>query len=190
MRSSASSVAMRMLRRSLMSQSLQCVRCSSGGWTSRGYDITADSLDWSDKPKANITAYAPTGFDVQNTVKRISELEAKSDGIVHYNSSILVFPHGCFLWKAHTVQDITPESLAAVLLHRPKIEYLFLGVNKRHTGGGISMEQMNRLREALRPIMIDQLELGNAIGTFNLLNAEDRSVAVALLLDPVEDPDD
>jgi uncharacterized protein len=161
----------------------------SSSWNARGYDITADSLDWSDKPKVNITGYGPTGFDVLNTVKKISEYET-ADGTVHYNSSILVFPHGCFLWKVHTVDDITPEALAAVLLHRPKIDYLFLGVHKQHTGGGISLENMNRLREALRPIMIDQMELGNAIGTFNLLNAEDRSVAVGLLLDPVESEDE
>jgi uncharacterized protein len=161
----------------------------SSSWNSRGYDITADSLDWSDKPKTNVTGYGPTGFDVLNTVKKISEYET-ADGTVHYNSSILVFPHGCFLWKVQTVDEITPESLAAVLLHRPKIDYLFLGVNKRHTGGGISLENMNRLREALRPIKVDQLELGNAIGTFNLLNAEDRSVAVGLLLDPVESEDE
>jgi uncharacterized protein len=32
-------------------------------------------------------------------------------------------------------------------------------------------------------IVVEQMQLYNAIGTFNLLNAEDRSVAAALIAD-------
>ena len=166
---------------------------SSKGWTERGYDITADSLDWGDRPKVVIEAYAPTGFDVQNTVKKIDEKET-SDGSVHMNGSILAFPFGCFLWKIASAEEVTLESLAPILLHRPKVEYLFIGCNKKKNkqDGGVPREEMRRIQTEMlqHGIVAEQLALSDAIGTFNILNAEDRQVAVALVIDPSEERDD
>ena len=98
------------------------------------------------------------------------------------NGSVLAFPFGCFFWDVKSIEEVTLESLAPVLLHRPKLEYLFIGAN----GGQIPSYEMTRIRAALqkRNIVIEKLDLSNAMGTFNILNAEDRQVAVALVMDP------
>ena len=100
------------------------------------------------------------------------------------NGSILAFPYGCFLWKVSDVEDLTLESLAPVLLHRPTLDYLFIGVNS----GDPPVGEMNRIRKALQRqnTVVEKMDLSNAMGTFNILNAEDRQVAVALVMDPRE----
>lgn len=159
------------------------------GWTgARGHDITGESLEWGDRPKVIVHSFAPTGFDVQNTVKRIDETEG-SDGVVHMNGSILVFPFGCFLWKVGSPADVTLESLAPVLLHRPKLDYLFIGCNNNSKE---TISDLNRIQAAFRShgIVVEQMALSNAVGTFNILNAEDRQVAAALVLDSGDDARD
>jgi uncharacterized protein len=140
-------------------------------------------LEWSDRPKVILQCYAPSGFDVQNTVKKVDEAEV-SDGVVHMNGSILVFPFGCFLWKVESGADVTLESLAPVMLHRPKLDYLFIGCK-----GKVPSAELDRIQAAFRPlgIVVEQMTLSNAVGTFNILNAEDRQVAAALVLDPHSD---
>jgi uncharacterized protein len=44
--------------------------------------------------------------------------------------SILAFPNASFLWRIEYPSEITVESLAPVMLHRPKIEYIFIGTAK------------------------------------------------------------
>jgi uncharacterized protein len=101
------------------------------------------------------------------------------------NGSILAFPYGCFLWKVSKVEELTLESLAPILLHRPKLEYLCIGVNN----GNVPIFEMGRIRAALksRSIVVEMMDLSNAMATFNILNAEDRQMAVALVLDPRDD---
>lgn len=154
---------------------------SSSGWTGvRGHDITGESLTWGDRPKVIVTSFAATGIDVQNTVKNIDANE-NSDGSVHMNGSVMAFPFGCFLWNVDSVRDVTVESLSPVLLHRPKMEYLFIGCSGSDR---IALEDLQKIQKALHPIVVEQMAMSNAIGTFNILNAEDRQVAVALVLDP------
>jgi len=171
-------------------QQQQQHRHFAGGWDQRGYDMTAESLDWGERPKVVIEAHAPTGFDVRNTVRKIDTTtddpaatakrtttmttteEDESDGTVHMNGSILVFPYGCFLWKIESAADVTVESLVApVVLHRPKLDYLFVGCNKYGGKGGVPREEMARIQEELlkHGIVAEQLNLSNAIGTFNIL---------------------
>ena len=104
--------------------------------------------------------------------------------ILHMNGSILVFPHSCFLWKVSEPKDVTLESLAAVILHEPDIEFLFIGSDKP-----LPPRELNRIKREMRKrdMVVEQLDVTNAMGTFNILNGEDRRVAVALVLD-VDDP--
>ena len=77
-----------------------------------------------------------------------------------------------------------------VLLHKPTLEYLFIGHN--HYPGDkkskIETTELDRIKQALLPqnIVVEKLDLANAMGTFNILNAEDRRVAVALIMDTTE----
>lgn len=133
-------------------------------------------------PLASFQGYAPTGFDVLNLITKVDPNEMAESGTLHMNGSVLAFPFGCFFWDVKSIEEVTLESLAPVLLHRPKLEYLFIGAN----GGQIPSYEMTRIRAALqkRNIVIEKLDLSNAMGTFNILNAEDRQVAVALVMDP------
>lgn len=40
---------------------------------------------------------------------------------MNYRGSILAFPKACFLWRARTIEDITPDTLAPVLMVKPPI---------------------------------------------------------------------
>ena len=149
-------------------------------WTERGHDITFDALNQGSRPKIQIEGYAPTGFDVVNMVKKIDESDPTESGVLHMNGSILAFPFGCFLWKVETGSDINLDSLAPVFFHQPRLEYLFIGIE-----GNQRIAAMDSIKMALakQNCVVEQMSLSNAIGTFNILNAEDRQVAVALVMD-------
>ena len=40
---------------------------------------------------------------------------------INYRGSILAFPRACFLWRARTIDDVTPEALAPLLMVKPPI---------------------------------------------------------------------
>ncbi|ACI65795.1 predicted protein [Phaeodactylum tricornutum CCAP 1055/1] len=155
-------------------------RRSFSDWNERGHDITYESLTFGERPKIILQGYAPTGFDVLNTVKKIDENEQIESGTVHMNGSIMAFPFGCFLWGVTKPEDVTLESIASVFLHKPSLEYLFIGCN-----GPIPLPQIDRIKIGLskKNCVVEKMNISNAIGTFNILNAEDRQVAVALILD-------
>jgi len=68
------------------------------------------------------------------------------------------------------------------------LEYLFLGSSK-----SIPQETIQSIRKELRNdlpnLVVEQLDLSNAMGTFNVLNGEDRSIVVGLILPPDDDQD-
>lgn len=97
------------------------------------------------------------------------------------HGSIIAFPFGSFLWDISGPEDVTLESLAPVLLHRPKLEYLFIGCN-----GVVDRKELLRIQAAMPGIVVDKKLIADAMGTFNILNAEGRQVCAALVLDPSE----
>jgi uncharacterized protein len=174
-----------------------------GGWTgARGHDITRDALEWRRRPggnddddddqyrpKINITGYGESGFNVKNMVKKLdAQHEHDTDGTVHMNGSIIAFPDGCFLWNMKHPHDVTIASLSSVLLYRPKLDYLFIGCDD----GYGSIPQLNAIQNSMRlhGIVVEQMQVYNAIGTFNILNAEDRLVGLALLMSSSHHADD
>jgi uncharacterized protein len=128
---------------------------------------------------SSLQAYAPTGFDVVNLVKKIDPDEQAQSGVLHMHGSIIAFPFGAFLWNINSPDEVTMESLAPVLLHRPKLEYLFIGCNER-----IDHRVIQRIQDAMPGLVVEKMMVSNAMGTFNILNAEDRQVCAALVLDP------
>ena len=102
-------------------------------WQGHGTDLLNESLAHTSLggiPKIILKGYGPSGIDVMNLIKNkdpTDEELQKSGGIVHMAGSILAFPDACFLWKVRKPEDLTIESLAPILLHTPKLEYLFLG---------------------------------------------------------------
>jgi uncharacterized protein len=148
-------------------------------------------------PKIILKGHSDSGFDVVNMVKNKDTTGDESlkatGGVVHCAGSVLAFPGACYLWNVRRAEDLTAESLAPVLLYRPSVEYLFLGSVQP-----IPPQRVQDIREALRKasdafgnssskIVVEPMDLTNVMGTFNILNGEDRRVAAALILPPEVD---
>ena len=109
-----------------------------------------------------IEAYGGGGFQVSGTA---------------YRGSLLVFADRTLAWDVAVLAEVTAESLAPVGQAEPKVEVLLLGC------GATAMPMPKSLREALRDqgVVIEAMDTGAACRTFNLLMAEDRRAAAALI---------
>ena len=97
-------------------------------------------------------------------------------GISH-RGSLLCLPSGMFAWDVATVGDITLETLDPVMAAADDIDVLLIGV-------GPDIAAIPReLREALRErrVIVEAVNTGSAIRTYNVLLAEERAVAAALI---------
>lgn len=86
------------------------------------------------------------------------------------------------MWNVSNNDQLTVESLSSVILHRPKLEYLFLGSDKTISPTVIK-EIRDRLAVDNSELVVEPMDLANAMGTFNILNGEDRMVCAALILE-------
>ena len=93
-----------------------------------------------------------------------------------YDGAILVFPDRTESWAVSALAAVTPESLRPVIEHGG-IEILLLGCGKH------MLPVRPALRQALRQagIVVDAMDTGAACRTYNILLAEERRVAAALL---------
>ena len=112
------------------------------------------------KDRQVIESYGAQGFRVS--------------GVVH-SGAILVLPQATTAWPVAGVADITIGSLAPVLDAGAQI--LLLGCGRRVAP--ISASLRSDLRA--RGVVIDAMDTGAACRTYNVLLAEDRRVAAALL---------
>lgn len=105
-----------------------------------------------------IERYGPTGFRVSGAI---------------YSGPVLVFPDRTELWETAAV---TVEALAPVVAHGG-IELLLLGLGRQMA------PLSGALRAALKEggIAAEPMDTGAACRTYNVLAAEDRRVAAALL---------
>jgi len=108
-----------------------------------------------------IEGYGPSGFRVS--------------GVAH-RGPILVFPDATQAWAAASIEAVTEESLAPVLAHGD-IQILLVGCGRRMAP--VSKALRARLRAA--GIVVDAMDTGAACRTYNVLLAEARRVAAALL---------
>ncbi|MGH7123749.1 MAG: Mth938-like domain-containing protein [Stellaceae bacterium] len=109
-----------------------------------------------------IESYGPRGFRVTG---------------VAYARPILVFPDATLEWEVAGIGAVTAETLRPVI-ERGGTEILLLGCGAR-------MERVpTALRQALKAagISLEPMDTGAACRTYNVLLAEDRRVAAALLL--------
>jgi uncharacterized protein len=105
-----------------------------------------------------IERYAANGFRVSGAV---------------YQSAVLVFPDLTLVWADAA---LTAESLAPVVEHGG-VEILLLGMGRRMAPVAAA------LRSAFKAngVAIEAMDTGAACRTYNLLLAEERRVAAALL---------
>jgi uncharacterized protein len=94
-----------------------------------------------------------------------------------HRGSLLCLPTGMHAWGAAVPADITADSLERVFAAADQIDVLLIGL-------GADVAAFPRaLRDALRErqIIVEAIGTGGAVRTYNVLLAEERSVAAALL---------
>ena len=108
-----------------------------------------------------IDSYGPAGFHVSGTA---------------YEGAVLVFPDDTQRWPVTSFGEVSPASLEPVVAHGG-VQILLLGCGKR------MQPAPPALRQALRQagIVVEVMDTGAACRTYNVLLAEDRRVAAALL---------
>jgi len=121
-------------------------------------EITAHSSD----NRQVIEAYGEGGFRVSGKVHR---------------GSVLVFADRTLAWGISDMAELSLESLEPVGRSEPPVEVLLLGC------GATAVPVAKALRAALRAegVVIEAMATGAACRTFNLLMAEARRVAAALI---------
>lgn len=94
-----------------------------------------------------------------------------------HRGSLLCLPGGMLGWSVTTAAEITLESLAPVLDSAGDIDALMIGLG--HDIAGLAPE----IRAALRAqgIIVEAITTGSAVRTYNVLLAEHRAVAAALI---------
>ena len=94
-----------------------------------------------------------------------------------YEGSVIVMPEQVLAWPVSTLAELNAESVVAVLAAEPAIELLLIGCGTR-------VERIPKdVRDALLAgaIIVDGMESGAACRTYNVLMAEERRVAAALI---------
>lgn len=98
-----------------------------------------------------------------------------------HRGSILCLPSAIVAWDApapfQTSGELTPAHLAAVLAERGAVEFLLIGTGRKQIFP--SREVRQAFREA--GVGIDAMDTGAACRTYNVLLAEGRPLAAALV---------
>lgn len=94
-----------------------------------------------------------------------------------YGGSVLVFPERTLAWPVTDMSDLSLDALSGVLGAEPAVEVLIVGCGERLVPLPVHLRQP--LRE--KGIGVDVMDTGAACRTFNILLAESRRVAAALI---------
>jgi uncharacterized protein len=94
-----------------------------------------------------------------------------------YQGSVFVFPERTLSWAPRHMEALNEASLAEAIACAAEIELLLIGC------GAVQGFISPSLRKALRAhgLVIDAMDTGAACRTFNILLAEERRVAAALI---------
>ncbi len=94
-----------------------------------------------------------------------------------YSGSILVLPDWTGAWPLSAIDDLSIESLEPVLAASPPVEVLLIGC-----GAAMAfIEPELRAAARARGVALEPMDTGAACRTYNVLMAEDRRVAAALI---------
>ena len=94
-----------------------------------------------------------------------------------HRGSLLCLPTGMFGWDVSTPAEITLDSLAPVLAVADQIDVLFIGLGKDIA----AIDPAIRAAFRERSVIIEAIATGGALRTYNVLMAEHRAVAAALI---------
>lgn len=111
--------------------------------------------------QAAVDAYGDGGF-------RFAEMS--------HRGSLLCLPSGMYAWEVTEAAGVTRDALARVL-EETEIDVLLIGLGPDIAG--IDPALRAELRE--RGIIVEAVSTGSAVRTYNVLLAEKRAVAAALI---------
>ncbi len=94
-----------------------------------------------------------------------------------HRGSILTLPSGIKAWPLSSIKELTDEVLEPVFAEADEIELLLIGTGVDVAAIPASLRE--RFREA--GIGLDVMQTGAAARTYNILLAENRKVAAALI---------
>lgn len=94
-----------------------------------------------------------------------------------HRGSLLCLPSGIYGWDVAAAEALTPESLATVLAERARVSFLVLGTGARQAFPAPDV----RAALAEARIGLEIMDTGAACRTYNVLLAEGREVAAALI---------
>ncbi len=95
-----------------------------------------------------------------------------------YASSVIVFPDVTLAWPVVSFEEVTETAFEPVFFRAPEVEILLLGCGK--TQAFVPPPLRDSLKR--RGIVLDCMDTGAACRTFNVLLAEERRVAAALVV--------
>lgn len=124
-----------------------------------------------------MTAAPPSGYlPGRHPIEAYGRGGFRFGGMSH-RGSILLLPSGVKAWPARAPADVTPSAVADVVVEAGAIDLLLVGMGDLPTPLDAST------REALRAagLRVDVMATAPAARTFNVLLAEGRRVAAALL---------
>lgn len=112
--------------------------------------------------RAPIDAYGDGGFRF-------------ADG--RHEGSLLIVPSGMYAWPPVNFEDAVPKAFARVFEEAGEIDFLLFGTGSRR------LDPPPKLLKAFSDagLGLEAMDTGAACRTYNVLLAEDRAVAVALL---------
>lgn len=94
-----------------------------------------------------------------------------------HKGSLMCLPSGMWAWNAPAPADLTPQHLARVLDEAASINVLLIGTGTGH----VMPPAETRAALAALGIGIEPMSTGSAARTYNIMLAERRKVAAALI---------
>jgi uncharacterized protein len=94
-----------------------------------------------------------------------------------HTGSLLILPSGIHAWRPRGMEEMTAEDFAAVLAEKSALSFLLLGTGKTMSLVSPSIRQLF----ASAAVPLEVMDTGAAVRTYNVLLAEDRPPAAALI---------
>ena len=94
-----------------------------------------------------------------------------------HRGSLLILPSGIYGWAVEDMADLSAASLAPVFAEGADIEFVLLGTGASQSWPGRGVRQAF----AENDLVLECMDTGAAVRTYNVLLAEARTVAAALI---------
>jgi uncharacterized protein len=91
--------------------------------------------------------------------------------------SLLIIPSGIYGWRPNSIAEVIESDFAAVFAESADIRFLLLGTGRTMV---LAPEPVRRMFAA-EGLTLEVMDTGAAVRTYNVLLAEDRPPAAALI---------